>query len=505
MYKRIIKISIVLLCFLILIYGGIVQEQKLRENNPVTGNPENDSDISADGTEAVVEVEETPFVFEYNPDMRVVIRNSNFAGIYHDNVLITSESDCELLSPEGEVLGEYKKGKTLDFEEFGMIEGESLVLKQKGEGRFSIDSLTRAQGVPFYRGNLEIYKEKEGYVIVNEVPMEEYLLSVVPSEMPSTYPKHALAAQAICARSYAYSYLANPGYEKYNAHMDDSTSYQVYNNIDERESTSEAVVSTAGVVLLENDRPVPVYFFSTSCGYTSNENVWRTKHLEDEVFKPVTVAEAVESSTVQASILKADAMMDEAVFEEFITGVDENSLEADEKWYRWSYTGTIDADVLLEELRTIYNSRPEIVLSKYKDNYISMRPGKFNSVLNMEIVSRLPGGVADELLIETDGGTFLVKTEYYIRMLLSDENSYVICHDGSKVKASALLPSAYICLDNIKDEDGNVTRIDIKGGGFGHGVGMSQNGARQAALLGWSWEEILTFFYGNLELKKVSP
>ena len=165
----------------------------------------------------------------------------------------------------------------------------------------------------------------------------------------------------------------------------------------------------------------------------------------------------------------------------------------------------MDADVLLEEQRTIYNSRPEIVLSKYKDKYISMRPGKFNSVLNMEIVSRLPGGVADELLIETDGGTFLVKTEYYIRMLLSDENSYVICHDGSKVKASALLPSAYICLDNIKDEDGNVTRIDIKGGGFGHGVGMSQNGARQAALLGWSWEEILTFFYGNLELKKVSP
>ena len=51
--------------------------------------------------------------------------------------------------------------------------------------------------------------------MVNELPLEEYLYSVVPSEMPASYPLEALKAQAICARTYAYGHMLRAGYPRY--------------------------------------------------------------------------------------------------------------------------------------------------------------------------------------------------------------------------------------------------------------------------------------------------
>ncbi len=56
------------------------------------------------------------------------------------------------------------------------------------------------------------YGEGEGLVLINEVLMEEYLYSVVPSEMPASYPAESLKAQAVCARTYGYLHLMRPGY-----------------------------------------------------------------------------------------------------------------------------------------------------------------------------------------------------------------------------------------------------------------------------------------------------
>ena len=66
--------------------------------------------------------------------------------------------------------------------------------------------------------------------MVNELPLENYLCKVVPSEMPASYQKEALKAQAICARSYAYRQIMDYAYPEYQAHVNDSTDYQVYNN-----------------------------------------------------------------------------------------------------------------------------------------------------------------------------------------------------------------------------------------------------------------------------------
>mgnify|MGYP002609447296 CR=1 FL=1 len=96
-----------------------------------------------------------------------------------------------------------------------------------------------------YPGELDYYEEPQGWVIVNELPLEEYLRFVVPSEMPASYALEALKAQAVCARTYAVWQMQEYAYPEYEAHVDDSTSYQVYHKIDSQTSTDQAVEETA--------------------------------------------------------------------------------------------------------------------------------------------------------------------------------------------------------------------------------------------------------------------
>ena len=125
-----------------------------------------------------------------------------------------------------------------------------------------------------YRGTLEIRKYPEGYGVVNELPLEKYLYGVVPSEMPATYERDALCTQAVCARSYACIQLMRGDYAALGAHVNDSTSYQVYNKQAEDEKTNLAVEDTVGEVIKYQGEIAEAYFFSTSCGYSGDLDVW---------------------------------------------------------------------------------------------------------------------------------------------------------------------------------------------------------------------------------------
>ena len=72
-----------------------------------------------------------------------------------------------------------------------------------------------------YPGSFVIYKSEEGLLVVNELDLEMYLRYVVPSEMPSSYEKEALKAQAVCARTYACARIVK-NVENYHADVDDS-------------------------------------------------------------------------------------------------------------------------------------------------------------------------------------------------------------------------------------------------------------------------------------------
>lgn len=131
-----------------------------------------------------------------------------------------------------------------------------------------------------YRGKLELHNVLGKIYIINIVSMEEYLYSVVPSEMPSSWGIEALKAQAVAARTYSYYHLINnKGKNIYD--LDSTTNFQVYKGIaSETPSSIEAVSKTSGTIMTYNYEPIIAYFHSTSGGKTSDDkDVWSGSDL----------------------------------------------------------------------------------------------------------------------------------------------------------------------------------------------------------------------------------
>ena len=110
--------------------------------------------------------------------------------------------------------------------------------------------------------------------------------------------------------------------------------------------------------------------------------------------------------------------------------------------------------------------------------------------------------MADELVIVTEKNTYKVISEHNIRYVLDDGKSKVVRQDGSKVDMPTILPSGFFVLTVGKEKE-NVVGYTLSGGGFGHGVGMSQNAAKQMAESGYESETILLSFYNGCVIRKL--
>ena len=448
--------------------------------------------------------------------IRVLIRTSDFADTLHREVTLTADSDFLLQYGSGEEMQEelFSKGDEVTINaDSNYFVGERInIVPTVLTGRVRLANVSRSQGTPSYRGQIELLRTADGIAVVNDLPLEEYLYSVVPSEMPASYPLEALKAQAICARTYAYGHMLRAGYPQYGAHVDDSTSYQVYNNITEADSATTAVKETYGQMILTDEGTVAnTYYYSTSCGVGTTANVWKTAeaetldYLKSSRLNPESLAqtegEAVAAGNNETATETApEDLMEEEAFHDFITEIHAEDYEAQEGWYRWTYTvKEINVDRMVETLKKRYEVNGNLILTLKDDDYISQNIKAFSKVKDISIVKRGPGGVADEMVIVTDKGTYKVISEYNIRAVLCDGSAEVVRQDGSEVAMPNLLPSAFFVIEPSHNKK-NVVGYNIIGGGFGHGVGMSQNGARNMALQGLNAEQILNFFYEGCEI-----
>lgn len=126
----------------------------------------------------------------------------------------------------------------------------------------------------WYRGAIVVYNINKKLIVINDVPLEEYLLGVVPSEMPSKWNIEAHKAQAIAARSYA---IANLGKRKHSGYdLKDTPEDQAYGGATaESLQTTRAVLETKGIVLTYNGKVIPAYYHASSGGHTVGSGaVW---------------------------------------------------------------------------------------------------------------------------------------------------------------------------------------------------------------------------------------
>lgn len=444
-------------------------------------------------------------------NIRVLLHNTGYKDIYHSSVKFGATSDFIVKVDENETL--YKADETITLEpgDTMLSEGRLIIEPTSDDGRIKLLSVERSTGNPKYRGRIEISQEDKGLLLVNELPLEEYLYAVIPSEMPTYYGLEPLKVQAVCARSYAYRHLIANSLSSYGAHVDDSVSYQVYNNIDENEDSILAVKDTYGKVLKYDDDVITAYYFSTSCGHTTGvEHVWPNgsaiPYLSGRLLAVEDDSEGAMTNNKTNSLYKD--LTKEENFRSFILDKDYSTYDSGFNWYRWNVT--IDKKDLKnnidEKLSKRYKANPDLIMTLVsKDEsgmeavYESVPVSTVGDIVDIFVGTRGAGGIIFELIIQGTERTIKVQTEYNIRALLSPNKDVVYRQDETGVDDLSLLPSAFFFIDkNMEDE--SLASISIYGGGYGHGVGMSQNGVKSLSDAGKKYEEIVKYFYKGTDI-----
>ncbi len=304
-----------------------------------------------------------------------------------------------------------------------------------------------------YEGAFLLRKADSGFVLVNELPVEDYVRYVLPSEMPVRFDYEALKAQAVCARTFAYEQMKSTEYASYGANLDNTTSYQVYHASQSYEVTDQAVADTAGMVLSYDGRLINCYYYSTSAGYSEDLEVWNTDSPHYLV---------AENHTKE----KTKDLSKKRNFHRFITKTVE-AKDMESPYFRW--TAELSGKMAMDS--------------------------KYGHLKKLEVRERSKSGYVLSLRAVFEDGERTFDKENEIRFFLGDYLTNLTLSDGSVKSGFSSVPSA--CFEITSQKNG---KIVLTGGGFGHDIGMSQYGADAMGREGKNWQEILAAYYKDAEI-----
>lgn len=355
-----------------------------------------------------------------------------------------------------------------------------------------------------YRGAIEIVN-KGGLTPCSIVSIEDYLYGVVPAEMPSSWPEEALKAQAVAARSLAifqYNRYLDRGYN-----VVDNTYTQVYLGVThERPSSNNAVDATRGEVIKYNGKVAEALFFSTSGGYTeSAENVWGNKvaylnavpdtYETSPEQKPwtrnITLAE------IDKCLAQAGANIGQATGLEIVSRTPAGRVnELNILGSNGVYT------VKRENVRTFFSGTNEGSLKSRMFSFDSNI-----SVPALASVSSSKGEGGQTLFVMSNGDLEEVSIDELKIMSKSDisrASNELVVKSKDKEKIIDTKNSQGLVENNTQMQNSEVIYGDfvVYGKGYGHGVGMSQSGAKGMALAGYNYESILKYYYQGITVER---
>ena len=315
----------------------------------------------------------------------------------------------------------------------------------------------------YYRGDLELYpRGVKGVTVINRVNMEEYLMGVVPSEIPPTWPEEALKAQAIAARTHAWSTRGR--FRKEGFDLCPTQQCAVYRGVTvEHPATNKAVEETMGQVL-ENpatQKLLPVFYMSNSGGHTQDPgDAWK--------WNPDVPSSAVfdgpgENPYADQFPLRPDLLL--------------NWLEDRGHWPVESYS------------RRPARERPSNFRwtmqydAKRLDRFVSRRHKNIGTLLKVEPLDRSKAGYVKQVRFTGTRGSSIGSSDY-IR---------------SAIKG---LKSSMFYVETRLGKDGKPVEFLFHGGGWGHGVGLCQTGAAGMAEQSYSGEQILTHYFPGGRIRR---
>lgn len=304
-----------------------------------------------------------------------------------------------------------------------------------------------------YEGYFEVWTDISGknILIVNVINFENYIKGILPYEMSTKFPLEALRAQAVLARSHALSVykkklmlLSQP----YDLTSDVWT--QVYGGItDVNDSVELAVKLTKGQFLVFSNNLVHALFHSGCGGILDDGNLWNN---------PLSYYSVRYDNDLNQSF----SIYNDSILKLFIDNSDFPSYCNTDKFYG---------------AKSVFRWK-----SVFKISEIEKKLKK--KIENFEILERSNGGRVKKLKIKFLDGDTIIEGELNIRRFFYKEKE-------------GYLKSALFYIERDGDN------LIIKGGGFGHGIGLCQYGAGQRALLGQAYYQIISSYFNNVDIQRL--
>jgi SpoIID/LytB domain protein len=433
-------------------------------------------------------------------------------GIMHESEIIFRLNERFLLDPNGVP---FEKLQKVNFSNGQIwlngepVDDESLVFRpvRFRESSFELNDVTiglnfhwERKEDQLFKGALEIMADDEKLWAINIIPLEEYLVSVISSEMSATSNIELLKAHAIISRSWLMAQI-----KKGNDLKQTGKNYQVVSETSEeyirwydredhlyfdvcaddhcqryqgitRQSTElveRAVAETKGAFLMFDDQICDARFSKNCGGITESfENIW-----EPEIHPYL---QSVVDNKTHPEGFKID-LSDEKAAEQWIL----NSPEA--------FCNTTDKQVLSQVLNDYDQETKDFY--RWKLSYqqadlaelIARKTGRdFGQIIDLVPVERGKSGRIIKLKIVGTQLTLIIGKELEIRKTLSESHLY----------------SAAFVVERQNIEDGIPGEFILTGAGWGHGVGLCQIGAAMMADQGYKYDEILLHYFRGANLSK---
>jgi stage II sporulation protein D len=284
-------------------------------------------------------------------------------------------------------------------------------------------------GYRYYRGTIQIQSRKSMLQVINRVWLEDYIGSVVGSEMNFEHHE-ALKVQAVIARTYALWNLETASFDGFD--VTDHTMSQVYlGELTDKPRYRDAALATTGEILTWSNKLILASFFSTCGGRTvDNESVWSGDPLP------------------------------------YLRAVNDHNACQNSPHFRWDFS------ILKEELHTIIQKNTGWHVSNVGIGHAD----RFQNVAQIAVYNTA-GSEDDRKMIPANKFRLWILKEV----------------DSHSLKSTRFRFTQQSC--NM--------HYHFEGKGLGHGVGLCQWGALGLAQSGWSYDEILRFYYQGVEIADI--
>ena len=363
-------------------------------------------------------------------------------------VWIPFEDDLPGFEIKNKIFSEIKNIQITPF-----LMSESTYKRLEGPIHIYSEDEIRINDINFGK-NFYLIEDSYGtWTLIQKIKFDDYLEGVLPYEIGPNSPLEALKAQAVIARTWGIYNSTRFNMDQY--HLCVSTQCQVYKPPKiKNNKVQKAIESTSNLILTYENKPINAFYHGSNGGLSAEAGEsWQMKNY-------AYLNSIIDGPKFLNKIFKLPILGDYEL-NNFLEFDKENFYGSNHPRFRWNKK--ISSLIIKEKL--IQNK-----LININEN-----------VLDLKAIERGSSGRVTKLKIQID----------------KVDKSIVLVKDDIR-RVLSFIPSNLFIINKLSDD-----LWHLRGGGFGHGVGLSQSGAIEMAELGFPFEKILNHYYQDAKLKKI--